>query len=545
MVGSVSSQSRPSLVLDFSRFLDSGHYRKIRVEYGNAKKYIKVPDIDGRFDLVAFLQEVTLKFSWLTETSGKLCLTDDMDTEISANIFDELVKSGIKQFKVHCHYPLTDLQQSTLNDRTDTMIALQPTASSSLDDEIPKLSSSSSDESDSTIILPSTVKRKVALGEMDRNEWRQNVESVLRSHPKGKNIFFEYDKTKRLSDGTRRLMVNIIVTEMTKSYGIQPPRDIRASYAMGIVALFPYLEDPFSRNGFEHFYDPYDNTGFLAWRLKTVQRKSRQTSTSQAWNTPTTQRQFLVSAEQLVGEECMKLLSEITHSTNQILIKENMRATFEYRQKLVHDKQEGSFVFDIFPRFLDTPGLIEQDFCQMFGDNVSGKLMIKWPTYFKSKVIAECRKIPSIDIRELLSTLDSGTENEHDWDSDVISLLLLLHLLPPTLRGSKKICPVQAAERLFKFVKDQRILSTFLETKDIRQPFLLCIGKKKKKIEKFFIVMDQTALPCATQTTLAAFDILFKAHYVFNVSYDEALSEDEVVRDGFAGDEATGNESIR
>ena len=36
--------------------------------------------------------------------------------------------------------------------------------------------------------------------------------------------------------------------------------------------------------------------------------------------------------------------------------------------------------------------------------------------------------------------------------------------------------------------------------------------------------MDHNAIPCAAQTTLAAFDTLFKAHYVFSVSYDEALT---------------------
>lgn len=36
--------------------------------------------------------------------------------------------------------------------------------------------------------------------------------------------------------------------------------------------------------------------------------------------------------------------------------------------------------------------------------------------------------------------------------------------------------------------------------------------------------MDHKAIPCAAQTTLAAFDSLFKAHYVFSVSYDEALT---------------------
>ncbi|XP_056310940.1 ribonuclease inhibitor-like isoform X3 [Danio aesculapii] len=34
-----------------------------------------------------------------------------------------------------------------------------------------------------------------------------------------------------------------------------PPRLVKETYARGIVDLFPYLSDPFSKNGFEHYYD--------------------------------------------------------------------------------------------------------------------------------------------------------------------------------------------------------------------------------------------------------------------------------------------------
>lgn len=363
---------------------------------------------------------------------------------------------------------------------------------------------------------------------MDRDEARQ-VESVLRSHPEGKKVFLDYGKTKRLKTETRRLMVNILTTEMMESYGRLPAKCIRTSYAKGIVALFPCLEDPFSKNGYEHFYDPASNSGFLAWRLKTVHRNSDSgpaRAKPKLEISPTAARQTLGTVEQLSGDECMEAVSMISHLTDTSLIKEKMNATFEYRQKLVHNEKEASSVFDAFPRFLDTPGLIEQDFSMMFGESVSRKFISKWPTFFKPKVIAECqRSSQTIYLKELLASLDSGDDS--DWDSDVTSLLLLLYLLPPTAGGPKKVSKIssaQAADHLFKFVKEGRGLSTFLDTVDLRQPFLLCIGETKKKITRFYIIMDHKAIPCAAQTTLAAFDSLFKAHYVFSVSYDEALT---------------------
>ncbi|KAK7925061.1 hypothetical protein WMY93_007371 [Mugilogobius chulae] len=397
----------------------------VKVEYGGVKKFIKVPDIEGTFDLPAFFQEVTNKFSLhdQLERRGELCLTDETGTEVDTDIFDELLKSGVKEFKVNCQYPVTDLHIDIVNDSSDSSVVQlsQPATPSSSENSptsptlslLESLSSPSSHGSDSVIMVATTKKKKVAHAEMDRVEALQKVESVLKSHPKGKDIFTEYEKTKKLSDGTRRLMVNMLVAEMMESHGRLPPRCVRTSYARGIVALFPYLEDPFSKNGF-------------------------------------------VS-----------------------LIKVKMRETFEYRQKLVHDQKESSSIFEIFPRFLDTPGLIEQDFSLM----LAGTVMLPPYSYF----------------------------------------FTFFHQLPEDRKKMAKISSAQATDRLFKFLKEGRSISTFLEKVNVRQPFLLCIGEHKKKIENFFIVMDKGVLPCAAQTGLAAFDTLFKAHYVFSVSYDEAL----------------------
>ena len=112
----------------------------------------------------------------------------------------------------------------------------------------------------------------------------------------------------------------------------------------------------------EHYYDPEANTGYLAWRLKTVQRNThdgyRGHSRCNLQDSPTAQRESLLIGGQLQGEECKEALSIIRHSTDKSVIKEKMRATFEYRQKLVHDQDATSSVLDLFPRFLDIPGLV-------------------------------------------------------------------------------------------------------------------------------------------------------------------------------------------
>ncbi|XP_041672065.1 uncharacterized protein LOC121528616 [Cheilinus undulatus] len=244
------------------------------------------------------------------------------------------------------------------------------------------------------------------------------VDAVLKSNPKGEEIFKEYDKTKSLSDATRRQMINILIAEMMDSYGRIPPTSMRTSYALGIVTLFPYLQDPFSKKGYEHYYDPEAHTGYLAWRIKTIQRNTCDglcgRSRPSFQDSPTAHRESLLTGEQLVGEECREALSIIRHSTDQSVVKEKMRATFEYRQKMVHDKDATSSVLDVFPRFLDVPGLIDQDFLMMFGDEVSGQFLAKWPSYFKHKVNEECQGLPvNPYVVELQAAFDPEAENDY------------------------------------------------------------------------------------------------------------------------------------
>lgn len=65
---------------------------------------------------------------------------------------------------------------------------------------------------------------------------------------------------------------------------------------------------------------------------------------------------------------------------------------------------------------------------------------------------------------------------------------------------------------------------TYLQDVASTQPFLLCVGEKMSNIQKYYVILDQKALPCMAQTAVAAFDELFKAHFVFAVGYDKALS---------------------
>ncbi|KAK1890658.1 Chaperone protein DnaJ, partial [Dissostichus eleginoides] len=209
----------------------------------------------------------------------------------------------------------------------------------------------------------------------------------------------------------------------------------------------------------EHFYDHQSASGYLAWRLKTVQRNSAQEiekSKVSFQGGPKTHRSMHSPVRQLSGDECNEAMSVMRHSSDITLVQDKMKATFQQRQKVFQDRATASTVLDLFPRFLDTSGLIEQDFTMLFGEEVSGKFLAKWPTFFKPRIIADCKNLPGrLHVDELLLSAQQESD-DGVWDYEVAAILLLLHLLPPTSKGKKsrvKISAKDATGRLAKFLR--------------------------------------------------------------------------------------------
>lgn len=115
--------------------------------------------------------------------------------------------------------------------------------------------------------------------------------------------------------------------------------------------------------GQEHFYDSQSGTGFLAWRLKTVQRKTKLQFKEPKMPTagsggPGQERELPQMDGQLDEERCKELISLMSHITDREIILEKMKETFEYRQHLIHNPDESDNILSVFPRLLDTKGLV-------------------------------------------------------------------------------------------------------------------------------------------------------------------------------------------
>ncbi|KAE8300931.1 hypothetical protein D5F01_LYC01080 [Larimichthys crocea] len=169
-----------------------------------------------------------------------------------------------------------------------------------------------------------------------------------------------------------------------------------------------------------------------------------------------------------------------------------MKATFIYRQSMVNNEKRSGDVFSVFPRFLDTPGLIEQDFRLLFGEATANKFLEKWANNLKTKVITESHGlVPTTELLDLMRNAESTAEIENGWDSDMSAILLLLHLLPPSAQGRKrqgKVSTCQAVQHLIRFMKAGTSVQQHLDNiSQSSQPYLLAQGPARSSIHTFLL----------------------------------------------------------
>lgn len=120
-----------------------------------------------------------------------------------------------------------------------------------------------------------------------------------------------------------------------------------------------------------------------------------------------------------------------------------------------------------------------------------------------------------------------------EWDSITNAMLTLLKLLPSFRKSINKkqktttTTTVQTKgdnifEKLIVFVKSNNAIE---QPKVISElPILIAVGPVKKTILQYFLKIDGQLLPTKNNcTSIEAFDYLYKAHTVFDCSYDWEL----------------------
>ncbi|KAL7882948.1 hypothetical protein SRHO_G00006060 [Serrasalmus rhombeus] len=191
-------------------------------------------------------------------------------------------------------------------------------------------------------------------------------------------------------------------------------------------------------------------------------------------------RKQIIQKSCKTSDDMEAAIAVLRYSADEDTASAKMKTTFIYRQAMVNDADKSADVFSVFPRFLDTPGLMEQDFRLMFDEVTSNKFLERWPTTFKRKVMEESHGlVPTTDLLDLMRNTESAVEVENGWDSDMSAILLLLHLLPPSAQGRKrpgKMSASQAVDQLIRFQKVGTIVQQHLDSITQRsQPYLLAL----------------------------------------------------------------------
>lgn len=91
---------------------------------------------------------------------------------------------------------------------------------------------------------------------------------------------------------------------------------------------------------------------------------------------------------------------------------------------------------------------------------------------------------------------------------------------------NKETAPIKMWCSVFIFlfiVQSCRSLQEYSGQDKWKQPYILAIGTRNS-IHEYYIILDGELLPRKAKSALSAFDELFKVHYVFGISYDQALN---------------------
>ncbi|CAG9766626.1 unnamed protein product [Ceutorhynchus assimilis] len=306
----------------------------------------------------------------------------------------------------------------------------------------------------------------------------------------GGYIFEEYAKNQILTNRTRKELVNLTVRMMLRRFG--------TTMSKQEVFYNDTLKSP---------------SGYLAWRLRTVVRnlpstsKKRKLSTIVEINDEDQNRKKLRHTITKSEEADIEFLKNACPKTQKHEIFEKMANTFKCRK-------DQDFSLNDIPTFLDTPGLIEQDF------NFLHPEAKKFTEQFRNNV------------NKILAIYDATVSNKHlhieAWEKNTKALLSVVHMLPSTAKGRKSknysrdnvSCLFQ---KLIVFLSVGKPLQEILEANKGSQPYLIAIGSKESAIHDYKVVVDNRCLDTGFTTILEAFDFLFKVHFVFKISYEVGL----------------------
>ncbi|XP_051536720.1 uncharacterized protein LOC127430740 [Myxocyprinus asiaticus] len=347
-------------------------------------------------------------------------------------------------------------------------------------------------------------------------ELKLDIRAILMKAPHGPSIVESLESNK-ITTKQRRAMVRITVSYLIEKYGETPSTETKKAMAMSLVETFPCLRDP-EGNGFEAWFSQgrkhRPSTGFLEERLRNIRKRMRGLRTQPSVVPVCEERLTFIPTSTLSSERAIQLKEWLKNNTRpQDQVEQYMKATALFRAHWIRQNSSKpiSDILSEFPRLMDTPGMISQDFSVLHTD-AADKLCSSWLPDFADKILAFAKR----NGRQMdLLNLDNMSADT----KGTMALKILPQIIPPSVYkiGNKTFRPtIEEARTSFIDVQPSgtNMVQYLLKQREEKPfPFVLELGVGGQ----FFVVVNGEALE--EQTLLKAVDVCFKSFFCFDTHF--------------------------
>ncbi|KAL0967318.1 hypothetical protein UPYG_G00250720 [Umbra pygmaea] len=267
-----------------------------------------------------------------------------------------------------------------------------------------------------------------------------NIREILNKTADGKSMVSGLEEQNLISINERRSMVRILVSHLIERFGENPSSGAKAMLASSIVDQFPCLRDC-QGTGYDAWFTPGRRhkpaTGFLEERLRNVRKRLH---SGRQVNLPSQVPQdtrVVLPEPTITPERAIQLTEWLKNNIwPQSQVGQHMLETAIHRAQWIRANGTTSMLDIVteFPRLVDTPGMISQDFSVLHPES-SGRLTENWNPVFSTKIICMAKKEKTADLLTNIDSLSGDKQGD-------IALQLLTVLLPTA--------PYKLGKRIFR-----------------------------------------------------------------------------------------------
>ncbi|KAK5916337.1 hypothetical protein CgunFtcFv8_011330 [Champsocephalus gunnari] len=199
------------------------------------------------------------------------------------------------------------------------------------------------------------------------------IRQILQGTTQGKEIVHSLEEKRSIISKQRKQLVRLLVSHLLETNGETPSTDTKKALAVALMYEFPCLLDG-TGSGYGAWYTPGRNhkpaTGFLEERLRNVRKRMRMLKRprhqeQQKEQTVPSTPEYDVPPEKRI--EMVLWMKVNRYPVSQV--EDYMNQTALHRGKWIRSNGSKSLpeILTEFPRLLDNPGMISQDFQQREG----------------------------------------------------------------------------------------------------------------------------------------------------------------------------------